>query len=387
MIFVNAFSLTCSLGSNNSDCAGSLRLHRSPGILKGDGKLIGVPNPFFGFCCAPELPALPKELAAHESRNNQLLLLCLNEGGEALLSRIRSLSPDRIGVILGTSTSGSDEADQYIGRTLRGEASNFSGYAQELGDPARFLAKYLGLKGPAFTISTACTSGARSFISAARMIEAGIIDAALVGGADTLARMPVNGFNALEALSKDLCLPFDQSRKGITIGEGAALFFLSKNKSDIALLGYGESGDAHHVTAPDPQGKGAARAMLAALEKAHLRPEYIAYVNAHGTGTALNDSAEIKAMESVFPASVPFSSTKQLTGHTLGAAGAVEAAICCLLLSDPSLELPPQRIPTPEPEALKLGLITEGIPQKAGAVMTNNFAFGGNNTSLIFGVS
>lgn len=231
------------------------------------------------------------------------------------------------------------------------------------------------------TISTACSSSARAFITARRLLASGQADVALVGGADSLCGLTLNGFDSLESLSEQHCQPFAAGRDGINIGEGAALFLVSLEPAPLALLGDGESSDAWHISAPHPQGEGAERAMRIALARAGLEAEQVGYVNAHGTATRLNDEMESRALARLFPNKVPVSSTKVLTGHTLGAAGATEAALCCLLI-ERGLPLPPQG-ETADPALAPIALVQEQGP--VDIIMSNSFAFGGNNVSLIFG--
>lgn len=384
MIFVNATSALCSLGVGKKAVIESLARNCAPGLRRSERWLLGGKNACFGEI-AGNLPELPAGFEVENTRNNRALLGCwLSEPRFAEL--FAASNPSRVAVVLGTSTSGSDEADRYVGSRLRGvPPAPFSGLAQELGDPARFLSRLLGATGPAYTISTACTSSARAIISAARLIRAGLADCAIAGGADTLARMPVNGFDSLEALSCDLCRPFALDRHGITIGEGAGLLWLSRSPSGTALLGWGESSDGHHMSAPDPEGAGAISAMRGALAMAGLDSAALSYVNLHGTGTRLNDAMESKAVSAVMGEAVLASSTKTLTGHALGAAGAIEAVIACALSEGG--RVPPQFAPGVEPDptcsGVRFPLNFEDVA--AGPVMTNNFAFGGSNTSLIFG--
>jgi 3-oxoacyl-[acyl-carrier-protein] synthase-1 len=259
---------------------------------------------------------------------------------------------------------------------------------QELGDPSCFLSDYLQLFGPALTISTACSSSARAIITGKRLIESGMVDAAIVGGADTLSRMPINGFNSLESLSNVRCKPFSAERNGITVGEAGALILLTQEAGKVQLLGVGESSDAWHMSAPHPEGVGAIRAIEMALREAKLTPCDIGYINMHGTATRLNDEIEAKVVNQLFGENVPASSTKHLTGHTLGAAGACEAVLCYLLLSR-GLTLPAQDF-TDAHQDLSLaacGLLSAPQPFTKSVMLSNSFAFGGNNASLIFGVS
>ena len=229
------------------------------------------------------------------------------------------------------------------------------------------------------------------FASARRLISAGVCDAAIVGGADSLCRLTLNGFDSLEALSAGRCNPFSVNRDGINIGEGAAAFLVTPEPAAVELLGLGETSDAYHVSAPDPDGVGAEAAMRSALDDAAVGADEIAYLNLHGTATPLNDSMESRSVAAVFPATTPSSSTKAMTGHLLGAAGAVEAAFLWLTL-DPLLNpghLPPHLWDgMTEPGLPPLDLVDPGTPystHSAGIMMSNSFAFGGNNASLILG--
>ncbi|SQC92105.1 3-oxoacyl-[acyl-carrier-protein] synthase 2 [Cedecea neteri] len=223
-------------------------------------------------------------------------------------------------------------------------------------------------------------------ISGRRLIEADLVDVAIVGGADTLSRMPVNGFNSLESLSTTRCQPFGRDRCGITVGEGAALMLLTREPQSIALLGVGESSDAHHISAPHPEGEGAVRAIRQALADAGLHPHEIGYINLHGTATSLNDRVEARVIHDLFGSSVPCSSTKHLTGHTLGAAGITEAAISMLIL-ERRLPLPVQDFSQSpfDPALPENGIVRQSQPLARPTILSNSFAFGGNNVSILLG--
>lgn len=340
------------------------------------------------------LAPLPSALAAYDSRNNRLMQVALAEIAAAVEDARSRYGRDRIAVILGTSTSGiadGEEALMHYRREGRWP-ERFDYRMQETGSLAEFAARSLGLTGPAYTIATACSSSAKVFASARRLIRAGLVDAAVVGGADTLCRMTLNGFASLEALSKGRCNPFSANRDGITIGEGAAAFLLDREPGPVRLLGVGETSDAHHATAPDPGGRGAAQAMRDALADAELAPETIAYVNLHGTATPLNDAMEAKAIADLFGSRMPCSSTKALTGHMLGAAGGCEAAFLWLTLNprtNPERLLPPHLWDgVPDPALPALDLVGGGTtfplsPQTA--MLSNSFGFGGSNMALILG--
>ncbi|MCB5183726.1 beta-ketoacyl-[acyl-carrier-protein] synthase family protein [Methylobacillus gramineus] len=335
-----------------------------------------------------ELPQIPSHLADFSSRNNQLLLAAMLEIEAEIAAAIAHFGPARIGVVIGSSTSGMAEGEAAVmAQQTNGHLPEGYQYLQqELGTPALFASRYLKLSGPAYTVSTACTSSAKAFQSARNLLKHGICDAVLVGGVDTLCKLTINGFTALESTSAALCQPMSLNRQGINIGEGAAFFILSKQASSIELLGIGESSDAYHMSAPEPEGRGAESAMRAALTDASLKPEAIGYLNLHATATRKNDEMESHAVARVFPAGVPCSGTKPLTGHTLGAAGATELAFCWLALQHQ--QLPPHIWDGIVDDTLSPLTFTEQDQAFSGhgrRCMSNSFAFGGSNTSLIIG--
>lgn len=339
-----------------------------------------------------ELAPVPAHLARHDSRNNRLLLAAFAQIRQDFEETVAHCGKNRIGIVLGTSTSGIAEGEAAVAHHERagGLPPGFFYEQMDIGDPAAFLARHLGVHGPAFTVSTACTSGSKALISARNLICAGICDAVVTGGVDSLCRLTVGGFTALESTTPDLCQPLSRNRRGINIGEGAALFILSHRHSAVRLAGAGESSDAHHISAPDPQGRGAAAAMRAALRDADLACGDIGYLNLHATSTVKNDAMESIAVKQVFPDGVPVSGTKPLTGHALGAAGAIEAALCWLSLADPQGRLPPHVWDGEcDPELPALDIV--GAGRRFGAArryaMSNSFAFGGNNAALILGAA
>lgn len=385
-ITIAAYASHSALGRTNDTIASALSTAHAPGMQEQAGYLISGQSLMLG-TIPGELPAIPEHLSAHNSRNNALLLSTLHEIAEQVQAVLAQVGPERFGIVMGTSTSGLDEADHKVSGQDHGQ---WQYPMQELGDPARFLQRYLKTMGPAYTISTACSSSARALISACRMLKSGMCAAVLCGGADTLCRMPINGFNALELVSDELCAPFAQERKGITIGEGAGLMLLTTDPntprtSKLSVVGYGESSDAYHVSAPEPEGKGAEAAMRMALQQAQLTPANLGYVNLHGTASKMNDQAEATVMHRLCGPQTPCSSTKYLTGHTLGASGIVELCLCALTL-ERDLPLVPQDFSTNhlDPTLPEFGLITQkGQHLKRPYVMSNAFAFGGNNTSVI----
>ncbi len=340
-----------------------------------------------------QLPDIAAEFTEFDCRNNQLMLAALQQIKKEIEEQVTLLGPDRIAVVMGTSTSGIANTEVAFEHYLQsGEWPKGFNYKQhEAGGLAEFTARILGLSGPAYTIATACSSSAKVFASARRLIANNVCDAAIVGGADSLCQITLNGFDSLEALSAAQCMPFSAHRDGINIGEGAAVFLMTRDPSAINLLGVGETSDGFHISAPDPCGEGAIAAMKQALADASLRPEEIAYINLHGTGTVLNDGMEGKAVSLVFPSDVPCSSTKAMTGHMLGAAGATEAAFLWLSLN-PAFS--PGRLPphlwdgAQDPEIPALNLVEPGAELRSDsklAMLSNSFAFGGNNASLILG--
>lgn len=338
------------------------------------------------------LPPLPASFGDLDSRNNRLLALMLNEISKPIDRAIRTFGHDRIAVVLGTSTSGIAEGEHAFAHRLRkGDwPPNYAYTQQETGSAAALITRLLGLGGPAYVIATACSSAAKTFASARRLLRQGIADAAIVGGADTLSGLTAAGFSSLEAVSASPCNPFSRNRDGISIGEGGALFLMTREAAEIALVGIGETSDAYHVSAPEPSGAGATAAMRSALADACMHPKAIDYINAHGTATPLNDAMESRAIHNLFGETVPCSSTKAMTGHTLGAAGAVEAALIWLTLSrqwNPKGYLPPQVWDGEADPALpRLNMVQKGAflttegPLRA---LSNSFAFGGSNCTLI----
>ena len=381
-IVIKSYACECALGRTKEELKANLSAAQAPFMYERSGYLVNGQSLMLGGVDGP-LPEIPEELSAHNSRNNQLLLSCLKQIEPVVTATIEQVSPERFGIVMGTSTSGLDEADHKVSNP---QEHHWRYPMQELGDPSRFLQRYLKTTGPAYTISTACSSSARAVITGIRMLQSGLCDAVLCGGADTLCRMPINGFKSLELVSDELCAPFAAERKGITIGEGVGLVLLTVElQGKLSLVGYGESSDAYHISAPEPEGKGAECAMRMALENAHLSTQDLGYINLHGTASVMNDQAEACVMERVFGQSTPCSSTKYLTGHTLGASGIVELCLCALTLEE-NLPLVPQDFSQNhlDPNLPDCGLLTtKGTHLQREFIMTNAFAFGGNNTSLI----
>lgn len=338
---------------------------------------------------------LPSSLKAYDCRNNRLTLMGLETDGFAdqVRNTAARLGRDRVGVFLGTSTSGILQTELAYRRrdaatgalppdfSYRGSHNSFS--------LTEFTRRYFGLEGMAMTVSTACSSSAKVFAAASRQLALGTIDAAVVGGVDSLCLTTLYGFASLQLTSARPCRPYDLHRDGISIAEGAAFALLERadtpDPGTILLLGAGESSDAYHMSAPHPEGLGARLAMEGALRAAALVPRDIDYINLHGTATPANDAAEGKAVAALFGAATPCSSTKGATGHTLGAAGAVEAVICALALDGRFLPGSPGTEAV-DP-ALGLDYVQQTRAAKPRRALSNSFGFGGSNCSLIFGVA
>ncbi|WP_144393746.1 beta-ketoacyl-[acyl-carrier-protein] synthase family protein [Pleionea sediminis] len=393
-IVIKDVGIICALGAGKVQVAERLFRGESPGITKEYGWL---PNHSVPVGKVLEvLNDVPTNLSQYNCRNNRLITFAADEISDSVKD-IKSRYPaERIGVVVGTSTSGILEGEDALG--VKKDTGKFNSdyhyLQQEIGTPALYLQQFLGLEGVAYTISTACSSSGKVFAAARRLMSSGLCDAVIVGGSDSLCRLTINGFSSLESVSDDVCDPMGESRNGITIGEGAALFVLEKcneaDQKDILLFGIGESSDAHHMSAPDPTGDGAEAAMLDALEKSHLSAEDIKYVNLHGTATVKNDAMESLAVHRLFGDSVPCSSTKSLTGHCLGAAGAIEACILWLTLSDYNKEnkLPPHIYSGKRDSTLPEIRLAEDLHydvKDRNIFMSNSFAFGGSNVSLIIG--
>ncbi|WP_295892257.1 beta-ketoacyl-[acyl-carrier-protein] synthase family protein [uncultured Vibrio sp.] len=382
-----------AMGSTDQEIKLSIMDSRHANMLQDTSTLNTQTETVVGRVATP-LADIPVQFKRYQSRNNQLALSALLKIETTVQSAIAQFGSNRIAVVIGTSTSGISDGESAYKQHLDSNQfpSDFDYTKQELGNTSEFIAQYLGTTGPCYSISTACSSSGRVFITAKRMLNAGLVDAVIVGGVDTLCQLTLNGFNGLEALSTSLCQPFSANRNGINIGESAALMLLShqaienqltpENKH-IALLGAGDSSDAHHISAPHPDGHGAIKAMQNALDDAGLEANDIGYINAHGTATPLNDSMESKAIHHVFGENTLVSSTKPLTGHTLGAASATEAAIAWYILNY-DLPLPKQGC-NDKASDIDIRLVEEECKLDKKAILSNSFAFGGNNISLIFG--
>ena len=384
-LILTATTVISAIGCGASATLAALRDRRG-GLQPCDFQ--GITTGFIGRVPMVESHALPSGLAGFDCRNNRLADLALRTDGfaDALAAACDRYGAARIAVVAGSSTSGILSTEQaYRARESDTGAlpANFDyDHTHEMFSLAHFVRTVLGLRGPAMTVSTACASSAQTFIDARHLIEAGVCDAAVVGGADSLCSMTLRGFGSLELTSPVPCCPSDAARAGISIGEAAGFALLERDGDGVALVGCGASSDGYHMSAPHPDGAGAIAAMQAALSAAALSPADIDYVNLHGTGTRANDAMEDRAMAEVFGSDTPCSSTKGWTGHTLGASGIVEAVIAGLCLQHDFMP-GGLNVTTLDP-AFRARVILDNADTPVRRVMSNAFGFGGINCSLIF---
>ncbi|NEV62076.1 beta-ketoacyl-[acyl-carrier-protein] synthase family protein [Thiorhodococcus minor] len=386
-IAVTSYTLTTCLGRGISAHLDALMSGRS-GLAPCSFEDVDL-DTWVGKVDGLDAPMPSPETRAHGCRNNRLAELALEQDGFLAAARdaVSRHGASRVAVYLGTSTSGilDTERAYRVRDPDTGALPAWLDYrsSHSISSLAEHVSRLVGAAGPFGVISTACSSSAKAFATAARQIACGLIDAAVVGGVDTLCLTTLYGFNSLELLSRGPCRPFDPERDGLSIGEAAGYALLERDaRSRLWLSGYGESSDAHHMSTPHPEARGALQAMDAALARAGLEPAEIDYINLHGTATPSNDAAEGKAVARRFGAGVPASSTKGATGHTLGAAGGVEAALCLIALN---AGLVPGNVGLREPDpGIPIGLdpVTRRAPLRN--VLSNSFGFGGTNCSLIF---
>jgi 3-oxoacyl-[acyl-carrier-protein] synthase-1 len=390
MLYLNDCALLCALGDERGTIARRLLDAAEGGLTVSDACSPGRPLPLGRVDAA--LPALDHLPLVLRSRNNQLALAALARIRPSVDAAIARYGAGRVGVVVGTSTSGVAATEAALAARLQTGAlpDGFHYGQQEMGSPAALLARELAIGGPAYVHSSACSSSAKALASAARLIRMGLCDAVVTGGVDTLCGFTVAGFSALESVSAARCNPLSAARNGINLGEGAALFVMSREPAAVALCGWGESSDGHHMSAPDPAGGGARLAMREALRRAGIEPADVDYINLHGTATVQNDAMESRAVADLFGLDVAVSSTKPFTGHTLGAAGAVEAAFCWLAMQDdnPAGKLPPHLwdgAQDPALPALNVARPGARLGRPLRWALSNSFAFGGSNATLVFG--
>lgn len=386
---ITEYTLTTCLGAGKAENCDAL-LSRRSGLEACIFEDVAI-DTWVGVVAGADAVPLPAPLVAFDCRNNRIAWLALAQDGfrEAVAGARERYGARRIAVVMGTSTSGILSAEHAWRR--RDDSGNLPAdfnYATtqdnfSLGD---FVSRALDLDGPCHVVSTACSSSAKVFASAARMIAAGLVDAAVVGGVDSLCGTTLYGFRSLELTSKTPCRPFDAERDGLSLAEGAAFALLERDAAgSVALLGYGESSDAYHMSSPHPEGLGAKLAMQAALGRAGLAPGSVDYINLHGTASPANDAAEDRAVYELFGDAVPCSGTKGWTGHALGAAGGIEASICMLALER---GLMPGTLYTRRIDpACRSALLQDNAVADLRVVVSNSFGFGGSNCSLVFGRS
>ena len=391
-LLLSHFTATSCIGQGLDATLASLREQRS-GLKPCDFDTVELAT-WIGAVDAVDQEVMRADLAIFDCRNNRLAQLGLRQDHfeDAVRAVAARLGPHRVGIFVGTSTSGILQTELAYRRrdpaTGALPADFIYATTHNTYSVADFVRHYFGLTGPAVVVSSACSSSAKVFASASRMMAAGLIDAALVGGVDSLCLTTLYGFNSLGLVSSQPCRPFDIARNGISIGEAAGFALLERVPehlvSDaILLMGLGESSDAHHMSSPHPQGLGAQMAMQDALKTAQLQACDIDYINLHGTATQNNDSAETLAVAAVFGSATPCSSTKGATGHTLGAAGGIEAVICALALQNSLL---PGGVNTNQVDpALPLNYLVHNRYQPVTRALSNSFGFGGTNCSLILG--
>ncbi len=362
--------IVCALGTGIDQIYSHMIAGDVSGMKKQSGVLSSGDETYFGAA----------DIVSDNPSSEKARVCALLDGAvEQIKSQIDDLkikySPERIGVVIGTSNSTMEEFSLGLCQI-------------NMATPAEYTREILGLTGPAWVVSTACSSSGKVFASARRLIESGLCDAVVVGGADAKTRIVLNGFSALEAVSSSLTRPLSPNRDGINLGEGAALFIMrrfNEGEHGIALLGVGESSDAYHLTAPDPEGKGAEASMREALSDASLQPSEIDYINLHGTGTVYNDSMECAAVRRVFGDNVICSSTKPMTGHALGAAGAIEVGLCFISILKQH-GAPAHITDTIDAEIAPFTIPEAGNSLPVRVALSNSFAFGGSNVSVIIGM-
>ncbi len=393
-LVLKSYTATSCIGAGVAPTLDSLLAQRS-GLKPCDFETVQI-DTYVGEVPGVDDVTLPAEWSRFDCRNNRLAELAVCQDGflDDVERAARRWGRSRIAVFMGTSTAGILETELAYRRRdpVSGALPPDLEYAttHNTFSVADYLRHRLRLEGPAMVVSCACASSAKVFGSAQRMIEAGLIDAAVVGGVDSLCLTTLYGFHSLQLSSSAPCRPFDIARDGISIGEAAALVLLERagddsHSDEVRLLGVGESSDAYHMSAPHPEGMGARRAMQAALAAANLEAADIDYINLHGTGTPSNDKSESLAVAAVFGPITPSSSTKGSTGHALGAAGALEAVVCAIALRH---DFMPGGVPdTHLDPLLTTHYLRENRSSPLTRVLSNSFGFGGTNCSLVFGVS
>ena len=390
---LSAYTLTTCLGRGIAKTRAALRAERSA-LAPCAFETVQL-DTWIGEVVDVDHQRLPEALSRYDCRSNRLTMMGLETDGfgDQVREAVARFGADRVGVFLGTSTAGILQTElAYRHRDPATGALPADFHYRTTHNAfslAEFTRDYFGLRGMAMAISTACSSSAKVFAAAARQLALGTIDAAIVGGVDTLCLTTLYGFASLQLTSRNPCHPYDADRDGISIGEGAAFALLERNAAPapgtVLLLGVGESSDAYHMSAPHPEGLGARMAMAAALRSAGLDFAEVDYINLHGTATPSNDAAEGRAVASLFGDTVPANSTKGATGHTLGAAGAIEALLCAMALTDGRLPGSPGT-GSLDP-SIPIHYQLHGEDARLRYALSNSFGFGGSNCSLVLGVT
>lgn len=384
-ICLNDLGVVCAIGQNKETVFEALLTGSNEGLVLNDTLPIEQAQ-YVGQVTIPD----NDHLTTISTRNNKLAYLAYQQIEPTLTPLIARYGHERVAVVIGTSTAGTYEAE--LARKVLVDSGeypeSFHYEIQEMVAPANFIASLCKATGPVYSISTACSSSGKAFVSGKALLESGLVDVVVVGGVDSLTHLTVNGFESLASVSQQKCQPFSKDRDGINIGEAAALFVMTKDHSGIQMLGAGETSDAFHMSAPEPNGDGAFLAMKLALDNAGIEGTQIDYVNLHGTGTIKNDDMEAKAMHKACGNAVLCGSTKGLTGHTLGAAGALEIGICWLLLSEYNQQnfIPANTSDREIDDILpSLKFSSGGYVDSISTCISNSFAFGGNNFSMVLG--
>jgi 3-oxoacyl-[acyl-carrier-protein] synthase-1 len=387
--FLNELGVVCAIGDSRAEVgrrlfAGDSGVELTERYTPGRSLPAGSVN-----SSLPSLNDWPVEM---RSRNNQLVLAAAEQLRPAVEAAAARFGAHRVAVVVGTSTSGIGESEGAIRAWIESGRmpADYAFAQQELQSPATFLARAFDVRGPAYVHSSACSSSAKAMAAAARLLRIGAADAVVTGGADSLCAFTVAGFGSLNLLSDRRCNPLSVNRNGINIGEAAALFLMTREPATVSLRGWGESSDGHHFSAPDPTGNGARIAIRQSLSRAGIEAGDIDYVNLHGTATPANDAMESVVVHELVGERVPVSATKPMTGHTLGAAGALEAAFCWIAMQDDNVRgaLPPhvwddERDPALAP--LRTVARGESLGRAPRHSLSNSFAFGGANAALVFG--
>lgn len=389
-----------ALGAQLPDIESALFFNQANSLVR-DTTLLFDNEPCIVGKVSDDLPELPQRLDHLDSRFSRVLFALYQQIESSVQDAVRIFGANRVGIVIGSSTGGVDKSEPaFVQRNATGSFPEwYRFFNQEVGSGSSMLAAVAGVRGPAYTVSTACSSSAKVFKSAQNLLRYDICDAVIVGGVDSLCQLTVRGFRCLNLLSSDLANPLSRNRKGLNIGEGGALFLMVKGEHGVQLRGVGESSDAYHISTPHPEGRGALAAMQQALNEAGALPTQVRYINMHGTATQFNDAMESKAIyqlcleQCLAPSPATWSSsTKPFTGHLLGASGATEVGFCMLsLMASGSKKLLPPHCWDAERDAELPELAVATFSQSVAfgrddLMLSNSFAFGGSNCCVALGL-